>query len=185
MFTVRAITLLAIPFVAHAASVASRGACNRRYTIQENDICDSISAANKVSTYQLATINAGYIHADCGNLQPGASICLGYAGEDCSTTYVVAGNDSCEAITASFGIGSDTLYTNNPQINAACDNLYIGEVLCVSSSVQVPPAPGGPTGTATTGSTEEDTESTQENTESTESSEEDEDDDDLPYCDEL
>ncbi|KAJ7768534.1 hypothetical protein B0H16DRAFT_1366218 [Mycena metata] len=157
MFT-RALTLLAVPFVAHAA-LASRGACNRRYTIQENDICDSISAANQVSTYQLATINAGYINAGCTNLEPGDSICLGYAGEDCTTTYVIVADDTCDAITDKFSISSDTLRTNNPQINDACDNLYTGEVLCVSSKIQVPPAPASSTDA--------------------------EDDEDYPYCDEL
>ncbi|KAJ7026136.1 hypothetical protein C8F04DRAFT_1126281 [Mycena alexandri] len=156
----RALTLLAIPFVAHA-SLASRGACNRRYTIQENDICDSISAANQVSTYQLATINAGYIDTGCTNLEPGASICLGYAGEDCTTTYVIVADDTCDAITDKFSISSSTLRTNNPQINAACDNIYIGEVLCVSSKVEVPPAPGS---SKNSGSSEND---------------------DVPYCDEL
>ncbi|KAJ7489568.1 hypothetical protein FB451DRAFT_693571 [Mycena latifolia] len=161
--------LVAMPLFVRAASVSvsARGACNRHYTVKAGDICDSISAANNVSSYQLQTINAGYIDADCSNLMPDANICLGYAGEDCSTTYVVVADDTCDLITSSHGISTDVLHANNPQINAACDNIYIGEVLCVSSTVQVPPS--GTSTAALASSTEED----------------DEDDSDLPYCDEL
>ncbi|KAF7313193.1 hypothetical protein MKEN_01005800 [Mycena kentingensis (nom. inval.)] len=148
--------LAVLALVAESMSVSvdlsARGECNRRYTVQENDICDSISAANNVSTYQLATVNAGYIDAGCGNLIPGDSICLGYNGdtEDCIATYVVQKDDSCDAIESQFAIGKDTLYANNPQINEDCDNIYIGEVLCVSDKVQVPPAASAATTAPTT-----------------------------------
>jgi hypothetical protein len=48
---------------------------------------------------------------------------------------------SCEIIQAASGINSTLLMTNNPQIAAACDNLYIGQVLCVAQSPMVPPVP--------------------------------------------
>jgi hypothetical protein len=38
-------------------------------------------------------------------------------------------------------VNSTLLRTNNPQINDACDNLYIGEVLATCKTVQVPPVP--------------------------------------------
>ncbi|KAJ6535909.1 hypothetical protein DFH09DRAFT_1369456 [Mycena vulgaris] len=173
MFPQALALLVALPLVARAASVTARGACNRHYTVRDGDICDSISAANNVSTYQLQTINAGYIDSDCGNLEPDANICLGYDGEDCTTTYVVVANDTCDLVTATHGIDIHTLYENNPQINEACDNIYIGEVLCVASTVQVPPA-----GTSTA--------ATQVPATATPAASAQVDDDsDLPYCDEL
>ncbi|KAJ7654787.1 hypothetical protein B0H17DRAFT_1163488 [Mycena rosella] len=172
--------LMAMPLIASAASISARGECVRHYTVQQGDICDSISAANNVSTYQLKTINAGYIDAGCGNLIPGDDICIGYAAEDCSTTYVVVPDDTCEAITAAHGIADEILRTNNPQINAECDNIYIGEVLCVSSLVQVPHS-----GALTGGFVAATTASEPAPTASQEAEGEDEDDDDLPYCDEL
>lgn len=133
--------------VALAASVlslfvqsASAGPCVRSYTIQAGDICDSISAAQNVSTYQLATINAGVFNSDCTNLAPGSSICLGYENEDCSSTYVVAAQDTCDSVATTYGINSTLLYGNNPQINSACSNIYVGEVLCVASTIAAPPA---------------------------------------------
>jgi hypothetical protein len=138
MFSYKALSfaVVALPFVAR--SVVAH--CNRQYTIQEDDICDSISAANNVSTYQLATINAGYIDNTCSNLQIGATICLGYLNEDCSDTYVVEAEDTCEDIADGFSIDEATLYNNNPNINDKCTNIYVGEVLCVASSIAVPPA---------------------------------------------
>ncbi|KAG5651497.1 hypothetical protein H0H81_008469 [Sphagnurus paluster] len=69
-------------------------------------------------------------------------ICIGYAKEDCATTYIVKSNDSCDDIASAHGLNSTILYLNNPQINQDCSNIYIGEVLCTSKQVQVPPAPG-------------------------------------------
>ncbi|KAK0235291.1 hypothetical protein EDD85DRAFT_842488 [Armillaria nabsnona] len=135
-YKVLSFAVVALPFVAR--SVVAH--CNRQYTIQEGDICDSISAANNVSTYQLATINAGYIDSTCSNLQIGATICLGYLNEDCSDTYVVEAEDTCEDIADGFSIDEATLYNNNPNINDKCTNIYVGEVLCVASSIAVPPA---------------------------------------------
>lgn len=32
-----------------------------------------------------------------------------------------------------YGISNETLYANNPQIDADCENIYVGEVLCVDT----------------------------------------------------
>jgi len=135
-----AAALFALPLLTQSVFA---GACTRNYTIQEGDICDSISAAKNVSTYQLSAINVGVIDTTCSNLVAGKNICLGYAGEDCSTTHIVTADQSCELILSTYRINSTILYHNNPQINADCTNIYIGEVLCVAGSGLVPPAPSG------------------------------------------
>ncbi|KAF9218595.1 hypothetical protein BS17DRAFT_741937 [Gyrodon lividus] len=141
MFTKAVATLLAVPFV---AQLVSAQACTRTYTVQEGDICDGISAAHSVSTYQLAVVNINTIDAECSNLVPGANICLGLQGQDCSTTYVVEKDDTCDDISGAYGVNTTILYMNNPQINEDCSNIYVGEVLCTAGTVQVPPAPAGP-----------------------------------------
>jgi len=138
MFIKTVASLFAIPFVAQLVFAQT---CTRTYTIQDGDICDSISAANNVSTYQLAVVNINTIDAACDNLEPGAGLCLGWQGEDCTTTYVVQLDDTCDGISAMSGVNNTILYSNNPQINEGCTNIYIGEVLCTASTVQVPPAP--------------------------------------------
>ncbi|KAH7918401.1 hypothetical protein BV22DRAFT_1076251 [Leucogyrophana mollusca] len=166
MFTRTIAAFIALPFVAQLAAAET---CTRTYTAQEGDICDSISAAQNVSTYQLAVVNNGIIDDECNNIAPGTSYCLGWQGEDCSTTYVVQANDDCDIISNAAGINNTILYLNNPQINTDCTNIYIGEVLCTASTVQVPPAPAGsPPGSSIPPS------ATAANS----------DGDDLPYCDE-
>ncbi|KAI6023406.1 hypothetical protein EDC04DRAFT_2869562 [Pisolithus marmoratus] len=126
-----------------AAQIAAAQTCSRTYTVQEGDTCDSISAAQQASTYQVAVVNYGNIDPDCDNLMPGETICLGFAGEDCQTTYVVQLGDTCDDISAAYGVNTTILYMNNPQINEDCSNIYVGEVLCTACTVEVPPAPGG------------------------------------------
>ncbi|KAG1883590.1 hypothetical protein F4604DRAFT_1735711 [Suillus subluteus] len=142
MFTKAITAILALPFV---AQLVSADTCTRSYTAQAGDICDSISAANNVSTYQLAVVNVGIIDDACDNLVVGQSYCLGWQGQDCTTTYVVQQNDDCDIISSAAGINTTILYENNPQINDYCTNIYIGEVLCTANTVQVPPAPAGTT----------------------------------------
>lgn len=117
-----------LPLAVYAAD------CTRTYTVVDGDICDSISAANNASTYQLAAVNSGVIDSTCSNLSPDSSICLGTEGEDCSTTYVVQSGDTCDDISSVFGINSTLLWTNNPNIDSECSNIYIGEVRPFMSS---------------------------------------------------
>lgn len=180
MFSIFA-AFVAIPVLAQSVFA---GDCVRSYTIKEGDICDGISGANNVSTYQLAVINNGVINSACSDLTPGKSICLGYEGEDCSTTYVVKADDTCDGLSSVAGINSTMLFLNNPQIDAECGNLYIGEVLCVSKTVQVPPAPVNglkPAVTIPATATPVITSSAAQPS----ASADDSDDDDLPWCDEL
>ncbi|KAK2462764.1 hypothetical protein APHAL10511_005155 [Amanita phalloides] len=137
---VLSLAVIASPFIVQAVAAEK---CSRTYVVKEGDYCDSISNANHVSTYQLAVVNQGVIGPACDKLLPGWTLCLGHAGEDCTTTYAVADGDNCESIQAKAGINATLLHANNPQINEGCTNIYIGEVLCVAKSVIVPVAPGG------------------------------------------
>ncbi len=78
-------------------------------------------------SYQLAAVNPT-IDNLCHNLEVGQNLCLGTEGEDCSNTHVVEANDTCDILYNTYGINSTILYNNNPQLNSACDNLYMGEV---------------------------------------------------------
>jgi len=117
--------------------------CTRNYTVVQGDWCDTISQAHNVSTYQLAAVNVGVIDSTCDNLTPGQNLCLGTTGEDCTTTHVIQNTDTCDSILAQFNLNSTILAQNNPNIDSACDNLYPGEVLCVSPTVVAPPIPSG------------------------------------------
>jgi len=175
---------LALPLVAQTGLAAQ---CSRTYTVKEGDICDSISAANQVSTYQLAVLNKGVIDSACTNLIPGETICLGNAGEDCNNVHVVALGDNCESVQNKAGINSTLLYQNNPQVNADCSNIYVGEVLCVAGGVQVPPTPsdGPPKVVPPATAVPANPSATAVHNQSAPSPTPDGNDDNLPYCDEL
>jgi len=134
--------LFAVLFSA-AALVSADASCARSYTVKEGDYCDLISAANNASTYQLAVANYQTINDGCTNLDVGENLCLGITGQDCQSTYTVLEGDSCDAIAQKFGLNDTLLISNNPQIDEACDNIYIGEVLCVAQTSLVTPAPSG------------------------------------------
>ncbi|KAL5504876.1 hypothetical protein ACEPAH_7539 [Sanghuangporus vaninii] len=167
----------ALPLLAKTALAAD---CARTYTVVEGDICDSISAANNASTYQLAAVNSGTIDSACSNLAIGSSVCLGTVGEDCQTTYVVQEGDTCDQIASAHSINTTILYTNNPNIDDACSNIYIGEVLCVSDSVLVPPIPSSGIPATTIPATAANPTQTANFV-----SQDDEDNEDIPWCDEL
>jgi len=136
-------TIVTLIFSSAVGSVLAQSqSCTRTHTVEEGEICDGISAANNVSTYQLAVLNP-VINAGCTNLMPGQVLCLGTADDDCSTTYVVKPNDDCYEVAAAYNIDLGVLYHNNPQINGECSNMYIGEVLCVASTGVAPPPPSG------------------------------------------
>jgi len=169
---------LALPFVVQTALAAD---CTRFYTVQAGDTCDSISAAKNASTYQVAVVNIGTINPECSNLAIGSSICLGHKDTDCSTTYTVVKDDTCEGVANKVGVTLDILYGNNPQLNKECSNLYINEVLCSGKTINVPAAPAGTTPAATIPATATPAAPSPTNN----AADGDPNDDDLPFCDEL
>ncbi|KDR71095.1 hypothetical protein GALMADRAFT_159608 [Galerina marginata CBS 339.88] len=135
MFHSKVFHSLAVIVSFAAVLVSSQAAvpnCARSYTVQSGDFCDKISAEQHASTFQLATVNSKIIDPLCDNLFVGEVLCLGLEGQDCSTVHVVQAIDGCDTISAQASISFGDLLTNNPNINAGCTNIYVGEVLCVA-----------------------------------------------------
>ncbi|TFK33717.1 hypothetical protein BDQ12DRAFT_614801, partial [Crucibulum laeve] len=101
--------------------------CTRTYTVQAGDVCDLISAAQGVSTFQLATVNAGVINPDCSNLFPHEVICLATNSQDCSPVHTVVSGDTCFDIATAAGITIPDIVAQNPNVTPDC-NIYPGEV---------------------------------------------------------
>ncbi|KAH9912227.1 uncharacterized protein B0H18DRAFT_1055133 [Fomitopsis serialis] len=165
MFSRSLVASLAALVLANAASAQS---CARTYTVKAGDICDSISAAQNVSTYQLATVNPD-IDTRCDDLTPGEQLCLGYVGSDCTTTHVVTADESCDGLAALYTMNTTVLMDNNPQIDADCANMYTGEVLCVATGALTVPSATAAASSAAASATDTG----------------DDDDGDIPFCDEL
>jgi len=118
--------------------------CTRTYTVVSGDTCDGISAAQSVSTYQLAAVNP-VIDSGCSNLEIGQILCLGTEGADCTKTHTVVANDVCDSVAEEYGIDFTLMLANNPILDFVCDNLYIGEVVCVDNKYNVPSLPANQT----------------------------------------
>ncbi|KAL7419666.1 hypothetical protein Q5752_005580 [Cryptotrichosporon argae] len=131
---------LALAVLPVVSAVLAADNCTRSATIVAGDTCDSISSQYGVSTFQLALVNDAEIDEDCDNLQVNSTVCLGIDGQDCTKVYTVVANDTCDWIIEMYGMSNDTLYSNNPQIDATCSNIYIGEVLCVDTTAFAYPA---------------------------------------------
>ncbi|OBZ77203.1 hypothetical protein A0H81_01620 [Grifola frondosa] len=127
--------LTAVILAAVLVAVNAQADCARNYTVSLGDTCDGISAAQNVSTYQLATVNAAVIDAACDNLFVGEDLCLGITGQDCTVVHVVQSGDFCASIAEAADIDLSTLLANNPNVDTDCTNIYLGEVLCTADEV--------------------------------------------------
>lgn len=106
-------------------------ACEVPYTILEGDTCNSIAAAQKVSTFGVIYINN--LDAYCANLpDPGWQICL---PESCDI-QTVQKSQACEQIIneSAENITLAQLRSWNPNIDRVCNNLdrLTDSVICVS-----------------------------------------------------
>ncbi|KIK69073.1 carbohydrate-binding module family 50 protein, partial [Collybiopsis luxurians FD-317 M1] len=102
--------------------------CASNYTVQQGDICQTIAAQFNVTIADLEAANPS-IDSGCTNLAIGQVLCIP-AAANCSSgvTYVVKDGDVCINIANMFNITFQQLETANPEIDANCDNLSIGEV---------------------------------------------------------
>ena len=88
----------------------------------------SLTALDK--SFQLANVNKALIDANCNNLFVDEVLCLGIVGQDCTTVAVVNSGDTCNSIAKAARTTLTTLLANNPNVNANCDNIRVGEVCC-------------------------------------------------------
>lgn len=102
--------------------------CETKYTVKSGDTCDSIAAANNVSTYGIVTGNG--LLASCDNLpEEGSQICL---PPKCKTTRISYG-DSCKALAETFDVTAVQIAEWNPNLDFACMNigLWYNTHICV------------------------------------------------------
>ena len=64
---------------------------------------------------------------------------MGVTGQDCDEVHVVAEGDFCASIAAAADIELSTLLANNPNVDADCTNIGIGEVRVLSDFNSGPP----------------------------------------------
>lgn len=109
------------------ATSATRPTClTSSYSVQADDTCVTISAANNVSTYNLISENA--LDVACNGISQRKTLCL---PETC-TTHQLEFADTCDSLVSDFNITFAQLLAWNPNINIGCSNLasWRGWYLC-------------------------------------------------------
>ncbi|KAI0329340.1 hypothetical protein GY45DRAFT_1325117 [Cubamyces sp. BRFM 1775] len=134
MFSRLAFVFAAISTVV-SGNIVPKATCSRFFEVSPGDTCDGISAQTSTPSFQLLLDNPGVINAACSNLMPGEILCLGVVGQDCTDVHVVQPGDVCVNIANEAGILLSTLLANNPNVNSACSNLHVGEVLCTANEI--------------------------------------------------
>ncbi|KAL8862689.1 MAG: hypothetical protein Q9178_001187 [Gyalolechia marmorata] len=129
--------------------------CGRYYQAQSGDYCQQISLNNSISVPLFEEINPS-INDACTNLNPGfyycvfptqnwnetssggSSITVGAPAPTpsgttnaCYTWHTVVTGDYCAKLQQQYSVTLAQLQRWNPQLNAACDNLLLGDAYCV------------------------------------------------------
>lgn len=111
-------------------AVGSLANCTSYHTVVSGDTCTAMDTSAHIALADFLRWNPE-INVGCTNIQLAAAYCVGGGGNACAKVYTVVSGDSCAAIVKSQGVTQARLNALNPQINAACSNLGVGENLCV------------------------------------------------------
>lgn len=101
--------------------------CNKQYVVKEGETCNSIAAAQGVSS--LGIVEANNLVFGCKQLTVGKVLCL---PKPCRT-HTVGSRDICSDIASHYSITNEQLLAWNPVLNKNCTNIgsRVGMVFCV------------------------------------------------------
>jgi len=103
--------------------------CSAQYTVLSGNTCTQIAAQFGTTFAALVAANPA-LNAQCSNLAVGEVLCI--PEPQCSAEYTVKAGDVCLSIVDQFPpVTVAELLAANPEIDSNCDNLLIGEVLCI------------------------------------------------------
>ncbi|KAK7014296.1 hypothetical protein R3P38DRAFT_3003090 [Favolaschia claudopus] len=111
-------------------AVGSLGNCTSYHTVASGDTCTAIDASAHIALADFLRWNPE-VNAACTNIELGSAYCVSGGGAACAKVYTVVSGDSCAGIVKSQGVAQARLNALNPQINADCSNLGVGENLCI------------------------------------------------------
>lgn len=141
--------------------------CTEYYTVVTGDSCPAIESKFNISDSLFRMMNPE-INSACTNILLGEAYCVqtsnstgppgnvasGTITEGCTEYYTIVTGDSCTTVETKFNI-TDTLFRlMNPELNAGCTNILLGEAYCVQTSNSTGPPSNVASGTITDGCVE-------------------------------
>ncbi|KAJ7762133.1 hypothetical protein B0H16DRAFT_1808565 [Mycena metata] len=119
--------------------------CADYYTTVANDSCDTIAAAQDITSEQFLALNPGLT---CAGLLAGAAYCdfaltpilnngppsnlAAGSLKNCTTYYTIASGDSCTIVDQQFKIALVDLLRWNTALTSSCTTIGLGEAYCVA-----------------------------------------------------
>ncbi|KZP05184.1 carbohydrate-binding module family 50 protein [Athelia psychrophila] len=128
-------TPLILAFLGTLASRVSANVkpqCVESYRISPGDTCASITDWSGISAAEIQILNPG---VNCSkSLAPdvGQYFCLDAYAPACTHEVTAVTGDTCSSIAATWQTSVSELGSLNDQLDAACDNIVVGQQYCVS-----------------------------------------------------
>ncbi|KAF9480695.1 hypothetical protein BDN70DRAFT_877257 [Pholiota conissans] len=146
--------------------------CEAYYTVVSGDTCGIVETKNNITDAQFKQWNPE-INSACSNLLLGDAYCVAMASQgnststttaipppptnvadgtnttNCITYYTVVSGDTCPIVETKNNITDTQFRLWNPEINAGCTNILLGEAYCVAMATPTNTSTptGSPTGT--------------------------------------
>ncbi|ATY62193.1 LysM domain protein [Cordyceps militaris] len=151
--------------------------CDKYHLIVKGDTCGSVTAKYGISMDQLTAWNTA-VDKDCGGFWAAYYCCVHIVGagtsspgstpttsdpvpaphqtgiaKDCDKFYQVVKGDTCDSVTAKFGISTDQLIMWNSAIDKDCNGFWAGYYICVKTKGSTPTSPTSSPPTTSAGPT--------------------------------
>ncbi|KAJ7894191.1 hypothetical protein B0H14DRAFT_2683543 [Mycena olivaceomarginata] len=138
-----------VPPPTNVASGTITSSCTEYYIALSGDTCATIEETFGISLTQFIALNPG-INSECTNFLAEEAYCVSTAAitgppgnlvagsltpaEGCEEYYTIESGDTCNLVAGEWGLTVAQFVALNPEINAECTNLFLGEAYCVAGS---------------------------------------------------
>ncbi|KAL0930177.1 LysM domain-containing protein [Colletotrichum truncatum] len=128
------------------------GNCDRFYKVKSGDTCATIASSNGITVQQITTWNPA-VKSDCTALWLDYYICTSIVGHtpttpgngiqtptpiqsgmttSCKTFHFVTSGQTCQVITARYGITQANFFKWNPAVKSDCTGMWANAYVCVA-----------------------------------------------------
>jgi LysM repeat protein len=119
------------PVSTGGSSASPSGCSGKTYQIKQGDTCQSISASQQISTFDL--LQANNLNAYCSNFPQSGTLCIP-STRSCST-YIVKQGDSCGSVAMAANATWTQIVSWNPAVAYDCSQIanLVSYAVCISN----------------------------------------------------